>query len=166
MPEKKYNYLEAKQLIESYYSSILREVKKIVSTKSKMYWLHLSRRILTSTSGKDKSPITIGVTRKIIDGAIEKFGKNTGGINALSETPDPNWNDQQIWDNINEPWLRDAANRNDVIRVVSDPNNPINLINDKGQISFFAREHNLLTTPVSQGGLGYTYNPLTYTYTK
>lgn len=76
VPEKKYNYLEAKQLIESYYSSILREVKKIVSTKSKMYWLHLSRRILPSTSGKDKSHITIGVTRKIIDGAIEKFGKS------------------------------------------------------------------------------------------
>ncbi len=76
IPEKEYNYLEAKQLIESYYSSILKEVKKIVSTKSKMYWLHLSRRVLPSTSGKDKSPITIGVTRKIIDGAIEKFGKS------------------------------------------------------------------------------------------
>ncbi|PQJ74159.1 hypothetical protein [Polaribacter gangjinensis] len=88
-------------------------------------------------------------------------------FNVLNEVPNPNWTtDQQIWDNINEPWLRDAASRNDIIRVISDPNNPINLINDKGQISFFAREHNLLTTPVSQGGLGYTYNPLTYTYTK
>jgi hypothetical protein len=88
-------------------------------------------------------------------------------FNVLNEVPNPSWTtDQQIWDNLNEPWLRDAASRNDVIRVISDPNNTINLINDKGQISFFAREHNLLTIPVSQGGLGYTYNPLTYTYTK
>jgi hypothetical protein len=73
VPEKEYNYIQSKQLIETYYSSILKEIKKIVSSKSRMYWLHLSRRILPSTSGKNKSPITIGLTRKIIDGAIEKY---------------------------------------------------------------------------------------------
>ena len=76
------------------------------------------------------------------------------------------WRNQQIWDNINEPWLRNAANHNDIIRVVSDPNNPANLTNNKGLPSFFAREYNLLTTTVSQGGLGYSYNPLTYKYIK
>lgn len=46
----------------------------VVSQRSRMYWLHVSRRILPNTSGRDKSPQTIGITRKIIDGAIEKFG--------------------------------------------------------------------------------------------
>jgi hypothetical protein len=73
VPEKEYNYTQSKQLIETYYSSILKDIKKIVSSKSRMYWLHLSRRILPSTSGKNKSPITIGITRRIIDGAIEKY---------------------------------------------------------------------------------------------
>ncbi|WP_111710066.1 hypothetical protein [Lutibacter citreus] len=76
IPKKEYNHLQSKQLIDTYYSSILKEIEKIVSTKSRMYWLHLSRRILPSTSGKDKSPITVGVTRKIIDGAIEKYAKD------------------------------------------------------------------------------------------
>ena len=75
IPQKEYSYLQSKQLVETYYSSILKEIEKIVSSKSRMYWLHLSRRILPNTSGKDKSPITIGVTRKIIDGAIEKYAK-------------------------------------------------------------------------------------------
>lgn len=105
-------------------------------------------------------------TKQIIESGLSKSGKNTGGINALSETPNPNWNDQQIWNNINEPWLRDAASRNDVIRVVSDPNNPSNIFKDNGQLSFFGREHQLLTKPTSQGGLGYTYNSSTFTYTR
>ena len=75
IPEKEYSYSQSKQLVENYYSSILKEIEKIVSSKSRIYWLHLSRRILPSSSGKDKSPITVGVTRKIIDGAIEKYAK-------------------------------------------------------------------------------------------
>ncbi len=105
-------------------------------------------------------------TKNIIDSGLSKSGKNVGGINALSEVPNPNWNDQQIWDNINEPWLRDATSRNDIIRVVSDPNNPSNIFKDNGQLSFFGKEHQLLTKPTSQGGLGYTYNSSTFTYTK
>ena len=76
IPENECSYLQSKELIETYYSSILKEIEKIVSSKSRMYWLHLSRRIFPNTSGKDKSPITIGVTRKIIDGAIEKYAQD------------------------------------------------------------------------------------------
>lgn len=76
IPEKEYSYLQSKELIDTYYSSISKEIEKIVSSKSRMYWLHLSRRISPSTSGRDKSPITIGITRKIIDGAIEKYAKD------------------------------------------------------------------------------------------
>lgn len=66
-------------------------------------------------------------TDDIINSGLSKSGKNTGGINALSEIPNPKWNDQQIWDNINEPWLKKAASRKDVIRAVSDPLKPSNV---------------------------------------
>jgi hypothetical protein len=65
---------------------------------------------------------------------------------------------------MNKPWLEEAAQRGDVIRAISDPNIPINIQNGSN-LSFFGREHNLLTTPINQGGLGYTYNPLLYIYT-
>ena len=77
VPEKEYKYSKAKELIEAYYRSLLNEINFIVSSKSRMYWLHLSRRILPYSSGKDKSPATIGITRRIIDGAIEKYAKDT-----------------------------------------------------------------------------------------
>jgi hypothetical protein len=89
VPEGEYHYSQAKQLVLEYYNVILKEVEKIISSKSRIYWIHLSRRVLPSTSGRDKSPITIGVTRKIVDAAIEKYGKDefcecvgiTGDIN-------------------------------------------------------------------------------------
>ena len=107
-----------------------------------------------------------GGTSDIIDSKLSKSGQNKGGANVLSEDIPDGWTDQQIWDNVNEPWLRDAANRGDVIRVVSDPNVPTNIYKPDGTLSFFGREHEILTKPVSQGGLGYTYNPSTFTYTK
>jgi hypothetical protein len=75
VPEQEYTYLKAGELLLAYYNSIQKEIEAIISTRSRMYWLHLSRRVLPSTSGKNKSPITIGITRKIIDAAIEKFGQ-------------------------------------------------------------------------------------------
>lgn len=73
-------------------------------------------------------------TDKFIDSGLSKSGKNTGGLNVLSEVPDPNWDAQQIWDNLNEPWLRDAAKRSDVIRTVSDPLNMANVFKDVSNI--------------------------------
>jgi hypothetical protein len=61
---------------------------------------------------------------------LSKSGQNTGGANVLSEIIPSGWTDQQIWNNVNEPWLRDAANRNDVIRVVSDPLKSSNIFTD------------------------------------
>jgi hypothetical protein len=84
----------------------------------------------------------------------------------LNEDIPSGWTDQQTWDNINEPWLRKAANRGDVIRVVSNPDVPENIYKLDGNLTFFGREHSLLTKPISQGGLGYTYNPSTFTYVK
>jgi hypothetical protein len=75
VPEREYDYLQSKQLILGYLNVITKEIKSIVSSKSVMYWLHLSRRILPGASGKNTSQLTVGITRKIIDSAIEKYGK-------------------------------------------------------------------------------------------
>jgi len=74
VPEKKYSYLNSRSLVLGYYKIINKEIEKIVSSKSRMYWLHLSRRVSPNTSGKDDSPMTISICRKIIDGSIEKYG--------------------------------------------------------------------------------------------
>ncbi|WP_320020395.1 hypothetical protein [Labilibaculum manganireducens] len=119
----------------------------------------------TTILGKWEDPAG-GGTSEIINSKLSKSGQNHGGANALSESIPDGWSDKQIWDNINEPWLRDAAERSDIIRVVSDPTLPSNIYKPDGTLSFFGKEHELLTKPVSQGGLGYTYNPGTYTYIK
>lgn len=119
----------------------------------------------TTLLGKWNDP-SCGGTCEIIDSGLSKLGQNPGGANVLSEEIPSGWTDQQIWDNVNEPWLRDAANRGDVIRVVSDPALPTNIYKPDGTLSFFGRELELLIKPVSEGGLGYTYNPATFSYVK
>ncbi len=119
----------------------------------------------TTVLGKWKDP-SGGGTGDIINSKLSKSGRNSGGANVLDEDIPSDWSDQQIWDNVNEPWLREAADRGDVIRVVSDPNLPSNIYKADGSLSFFGREHELLTKPVSQGGLGYTYDSSTFTYVR
>jgi hypothetical protein len=80
----------------------------------------------TTLLGKWKDP-ACGGTCELIDSKLSKSGQNTGGANVLSEEIPSGWTDQQIWDNVNEPWLRDASSRGDVIRVVSDPTVPANI---------------------------------------
>lgn len=62
-----------------------------------------------------------GGTSEIISTGLSKSGENIGGVNVLSESIPAGWTNQQVWDNVNEPWLRAAVSRDDVIRVVSDP---------------------------------------------
>ena len=76
IPEGTYGYVGGTSLIHGYYKGILREVKNIVGNRSRMYWLHLSRRILPYTMGENKDPETIYATRKILDSAIEKYAKD------------------------------------------------------------------------------------------
>jgi len=105
-------------------------------------------------------------TKSIIDSGLSKTGRNTGGLNVLDAQIPAHWTDQQIWDNVNSPWLREAAQNNDIIRVISDPLSPNNIFKPNGTLSFMGREHELLTKPVNLGGLGYTYNPSNFTYTR
>jgi hypothetical protein len=147
------------------------EVGKIVGDRLHVKYSGLGGDIVcdpdktTTILGKWKDP-SCGGTCEVIDSRLSKSGQNRGGVNVLSENIPASWTDQQIWDDVNEPWLRDAASRSDVIRVVSDPTKTTNIYKQGTELSFFGREHELLTKPVSQGGLGYTYNPSTFTYTK
>ncbi len=120
----------------------------------------------TTIVGRFEDMIDGGGTGEIINSGLSKSGQNIGGVNVLGENIPAGWNNQQIWDNVNEPWLRAAASRDDVIRAVSDPTLPSNIYKADGSLTFFGREHELLTKPLSQGGLGYTYNPSIFAYTK
>jgi hypothetical protein len=121
---------------------------------------------IVSTADKTTTIIGkyLGGTKDIIESGLSKSGRNKGGFNVLDEAVDSNWTDQQIWDNINEPWLREAAENDDVIRAISDPTDPSNIFKPNGELSFFGREHELLTKPISQGGLGYTFDLNTFSY--
>ena len=81
----------------------------------------------TTGIGKYSPPRDVG-TKQIIDSKLSKSGESPGGINILNDTRNTQrWSDQKIWDEINEPWLRDAINRGDNIRAVSDPMNVENV---------------------------------------
>ncbi len=77
----------------------------------------------TSVIGKYDPPGGPG-TKNLIESGITKSGDNPAGVNVLNDlTNTQGWPPQQIWDDINQPWLDDAIARGDVIRAVSDPLN-------------------------------------------
>ena len=97
--------------------------------------------------------------------ALAGQGANPGGVNILGEVP-TGLDDLTLWNTVNKPWLESAASRGDVIRAVSDPTINSNIYRPDGTISFFGREHQHLTNPISQGGLGYTFNAESFSYIK
>ncbi len=83
------------------------------------------------------------------------YGENVGGINILD---DANWS----W-LLNERWLRDAVERGDVIRVVSNPAASVNLWADGivgGIETTFAKEVRLLES------LGYRFDATKFEFVK
>lgn len=75
IPERKYSYIDGKQLFEQYFKSIESRIEEITSKYSAAYWLHLSRRILPNSPGADTSPETILVVRTILNSAIQKYSQ-------------------------------------------------------------------------------------------
>lgn len=59
----------------------------------------------TTVIGKWDDVVDGGGTREFIESGVSRSGENVGVINALSETVDPNWNNDQIWDNVTKPWI-------------------------------------------------------------
>lgn len=68
-PDAARNYLEA------YLQSLEKAIQEKVTQHSLAYWLHLYRRIAPTAIGEDTDPITIGITRTVLDASIQKFAK-------------------------------------------------------------------------------------------
>ncbi|RYY85056.1 MAG: hypothetical protein EOO15_17985 [Chitinophagaceae bacterium] len=75
VPEKRYDFLNGRELILEYFKSLERKLKPIIEKYSIAYWLHVSRRILPNSPGSDKSPETIVTLRDILTAAILKYGQ-------------------------------------------------------------------------------------------
>lgn len=89
----------------------------------------------------------------IKDSQLWKYGENPSGVNILN---DPNW----TWP-INEQWLTSAANRGDIIRVVSDPTNINNIWKNGivgGEKTNFGLEVDFLDN------LGYTFDAMKFQF--
>ena len=78
----------------------------------------------TTLLGKWKDPDG-GGTKDILDSKLFKVGENKGGANVLS-FDGSGMSEAQQWA-VNYKWLNEAAQRGDVIRVVSNPMNLDNL---------------------------------------
>jgi len=138
------------------------EVGEIVNSLLKVKYTHFGGEVVchsrktTTIVGRFVDNIDGGGITVIKDSKLWKYGENPSGVNILN---DPNW----TWQ-INSQWLTNAANRGDVIRVVSDPTNVNHIWVDgivNGIRTTFGREVELL-----EDVLGYTYNPSTFEFIK
>ncbi len=86
MREGNYDLYQARAFLEQYLSVLERELSEIIQKHSLAYWLHIYRRLFPGPVGQDKQPATIGLTRAVLEAAIQKYAKFDlcGGI-ALSK---------------------------------------------------------------------------------
>ena len=95
----------------------------------------------------------------IKNSGLYKYGENIGGINIL-DAPPGTWSEQ-----LNMDWIDEAIQRDDVIRVVSDPLDDSNIFrldsfgNITNELTPFGLEVNRLNLA------GYTFNPNTFEFT-
>ena len=70
-----YDSHEARPLLNQYITTLEKELSEIISQASLAYWLHLYRRLFPGPIGRDKQAQTIGLTRAILEAAIQKYAK-------------------------------------------------------------------------------------------
>ncbi len=90
------------------------------------------------------------------------FGPRDGGFNLLN-TPDELYvSSEQFWNEYNKPWLDNAVQRNDIIKIATEPtyNNlyRINNVTGKEEVTGFGREFKYLTEECN-----YIYDEITKT---
>lgn len=90
------------------------------------------------------------------------FGPRDGGFNLLN-TPDELYvSSEQFWNEYNKPWLDNAVQRNDIIKIATEPtyNNlyRINNVTGKEELTGFGREFKYLTEECN-----YIYDEITKT---
>jgi len=75
VPPGIYSQHEGRILLKTYLGTLESEIREIISKSSLAYWLHLYRRLAPGPIGEDRSPMTIGLTRALLESAIQKYAK-------------------------------------------------------------------------------------------
>ena len=90
VPPGKYEPHEARPLVEKYLEVIEKELASLISKHSIAYWLHIYRRLSPGPIGADKQPGSIGITRAVLEAAIQKYGQMElcDGVGLSSEIPE------------------------------------------------------------------------------
>ncbi len=73
VPPGIYSQHEGRSLLKTYLRTLEGEMREIISKSSLGYWLHLYRRLAPGPIGRDTSPMTIGLTRALLESAIQKY---------------------------------------------------------------------------------------------
>jgi len=73
IPFGEYSPNRGRVFLKSYLTSVESELAKIVSSLSIAYCIHLYRRLSPRPIGKDQQPLTIGLTRAVLEAAIQKY---------------------------------------------------------------------------------------------
>jgi len=66
---------QARDFLRSYLTTVESNLAKLLGELSIAYCLHLYRRLFPGPVGRDKKPYTIGVTRAILESAIQKYAR-------------------------------------------------------------------------------------------
>ena len=90
IPPGYYPPYKAIDLLRQYLKIVEREMKEIIKIHSIAYWLHAYRRLSPGPIGSDKREVTIGLTRCILEAAIQKYGKQGAceGIGISNQIPE------------------------------------------------------------------------------
>lgn len=75
IPQGEYSSSEGKTLLTSYLTSIELELAKQIKGLSLAYCIHLYRRLSPGPIGRDQQPRTIGLTRAVLEAAIQKYSR-------------------------------------------------------------------------------------------
>ena len=73
VPHGEYQSKEGRIFLKSYLDSVEAELAKLIRKLSLAYCLHLYRRLAPGPIGTDQQPATIGLTRAVLEAAIQKY---------------------------------------------------------------------------------------------
>jgi hypothetical protein len=75
VPPGEYDLQAGRSLLQTYLRTIEGEMRETIARSSLAYWLHLYRRLSPGPIGEDTSPTTIGLTRAVLESAIQKYAR-------------------------------------------------------------------------------------------
>jgi len=75
VPHGEYPSEQGRVFLNSYLKSVEAELAKLISELSLAYCLHLYRRLSPGPIGVDQQPRTIGLTRAVLEAAIQKYAR-------------------------------------------------------------------------------------------